>query len=124
MKPYYEHAGITIYHGDCREILPELAFVGLTLTDPPYGINHPTDYHTRKRDKLAACRDYAPVYGDSAPFTPTHLFSARGGHIIWGGNWFADQLPATGGWLVWDKERPDELDQATCELYVTSSDSR
>ena len=24
MKPYYEHAGITIYHGDCREVLPEL----------------------------------------------------------------------------------------------------
>ena len=22
MKPYYEHAGITIYHGDCREVLP------------------------------------------------------------------------------------------------------
>ncbi len=25
MKPYYEHAGITIYHGDCREIPLELA---------------------------------------------------------------------------------------------------
>ena len=24
MKPYYEHAGITIYHGDCREVLPDL----------------------------------------------------------------------------------------------------
>ena len=24
MKPYYEHAGITIYHGDCREILPHI----------------------------------------------------------------------------------------------------
>jgi len=24
VKPYYEHAGITIYHGDCREILPQL----------------------------------------------------------------------------------------------------
>ena len=35
-KPYYEHAGITIYHGDCREILPSLAPVDLVLTDPPY----------------------------------------------------------------------------------------
>ena len=25
MKPYYEHAGITIYHGDCREVLPSLS---------------------------------------------------------------------------------------------------
>lgn len=36
MKPYYEHAGITIYHGDCREILPQLPKADLILTDPPY----------------------------------------------------------------------------------------
>ncbi len=38
LKPYYEEDGITIYHGDCREILPHLAKVDLVLTDPPYGI--------------------------------------------------------------------------------------
>ena len=38
MKPYYEHGGITIYHGDCREILPTLEPVDLVLTDPPYGV--------------------------------------------------------------------------------------
>ena len=37
MKPYYDHAGITIYHGDCREILPTLEWEVL-VTDPPYGI--------------------------------------------------------------------------------------
>lgn len=37
MKPYYEHAGMVIYHGDCREILPTLPKVDLVLTDPPYG---------------------------------------------------------------------------------------
>lgn len=36
MTPYYEHAGITIYHGDCREILPSLAAVDCVITDPPY----------------------------------------------------------------------------------------
>ena len=36
MKPYYEHAGITIYHGDCREILPSLK-ADVVVTDPPYG---------------------------------------------------------------------------------------
>jgi site-specific DNA-methyltransferase (adenine-specific) len=36
MKPYYDHAGIVIYHGDCREILPHLEPVDLVLTDPPY----------------------------------------------------------------------------------------
>ncbi len=28
MKPYYEHAGITIYHGDCREVLLDLDLTG------------------------------------------------------------------------------------------------
>ena len=37
MKPYYDHAGITIYHGDCREILPEIK-ADVVVTDPPYGI--------------------------------------------------------------------------------------
>ena len=37
MKPYYEENGITIYHGDCREVLPRLDPVDLVVTDPPYG---------------------------------------------------------------------------------------
>lgn len=36
MKPYYSEDGITIYHGDCREILPTLNPADLLLTDPPY----------------------------------------------------------------------------------------
>lgn len=38
MKPYYDHNGIVIYHGDCRDILPQLEPVDLVLTDPPYGV--------------------------------------------------------------------------------------
>ena len=35
MKPYYDHAGITIYHGDCREVLREIAGTYETIiTDP------------------------------------------------------------------------------------------
>ena len=37
MKPYYEQDGITIYHGDCREVLPSLAW-DVAITDPPYGV--------------------------------------------------------------------------------------
>lgn len=36
--PYYEHAGITIYHADCREVLPCIGRSSLCLTDPPYGV--------------------------------------------------------------------------------------
>ena len=40
MKPYYEEPGITIYHGDCLDIFPELPKIDLVLlTDPPYGID-------------------------------------------------------------------------------------
>ncbi|KKL80952.1 hypothetical protein LCGC14_1999630 [marine sediment metagenome] len=35
--PYYQDSYVTIYLGDCREILPELPKVDLVLTDPPYG---------------------------------------------------------------------------------------
>jgi site-specific DNA-methyltransferase (adenine-specific) len=36
VKPYFDHCGITIYHGDCREIFPRLHDVALIVTDPPY----------------------------------------------------------------------------------------
>lgn len=38
MKPYFERNGITIYHGDCREVLPALDAVEMVVTDPPYGM--------------------------------------------------------------------------------------
>src|SRR6185312_1369509 len=40
VKPYYEASGITIYHGDCREILPTLPddLAHEIVTDPPYGV--------------------------------------------------------------------------------------
>jgi site-specific DNA-methyltransferase (adenine-specific) len=39
VTPYYEQSGITIYHGDCREILPALNLHegAVIVTDPPYG---------------------------------------------------------------------------------------
>jgi DNA modification methylase len=52
IKPYYEQDGITIYHGDCREILPELPKVDLVLTDPPYGLNFLYLSYDDKKDNL------------------------------------------------------------------------
>jgi 23S rRNA G2445 N2-methylase RlmL len=37
MRPYYDSDGITIYHGDCRDVLPSIQS-GSLVTDPPYGI--------------------------------------------------------------------------------------
>jgi DNA modification methylase len=40
VKPYYDEDGITIYHGDCLEVMAEFApkSIGACLTDPPYGV--------------------------------------------------------------------------------------
>lgn len=113
-SPYYSEPGITIYHGDCREILPMLPKVDLLLTDPPYGIGHPCDFKSSGRNKLASAINYPDVINDDKPFDPSALIVFP--CIIWGANYFASKLPEKSGWLVWDKERPDDLDQSTCEL--------
>jgi site-specific DNA-methyltransferase (adenine-specific) len=134
VRPYYEEDGITIYHGDCREILPMLDLSECVIVaDPPYGIGHPTDYASRGRGSLAGSRDYGkPVWnhprsnnypmiaGDAEPFDPAWLLALGRPMILWGANHYASRLPDASGWLVWDKERPDELDQATCELAWTN----
>ena len=119
-KPYYDEGGITIYHADCRDILPHLPKVDLVLTDPPYGINHPTNYHERGRGNLAVCRNYPQVFEDNKPFDPQMILALQVPTVLWGANYYASRLPECSGWLVWDKERPDELDQATCELAWTN----
>ena len=43
IQPYYQSEGITIYHGDCRAIVPELPAVQALVTDPPYGAKRPSD---------------------------------------------------------------------------------
>lgn len=113
---------IQLYCGDCLEILPTLAdgSVDAVVTDPPYGIGHPCNYAERGRGAMADCNDYPDVIGDNAPFDPSPLLSMGLPTILWGGNHYADKLPAVSGWLVWDKERPDDLDQATCELAWTN----
>lgn len=46
IKPYYQDESVTIYHGDCREVLPDLPTVDLVLTDPPYGIAYSSNWQS------------------------------------------------------------------------------
>lgn len=38
IKPYYDEDGITIYHGDCMEVLPSLGMFEMVFTSPPYNL--------------------------------------------------------------------------------------
>jgi site-specific DNA-methyltransferase (adenine-specific) len=100
--------GVTLYLGDCREILPGLPRVDAVVTDPPYGIALNTN-GTRFSGGAAASvarrgsgKDYgAPINEDDREFDPKP-FLLGSEQIIWGWNNFPDQLPK-GACLIWIK---------------------
>lgn len=65
MKPYYSDDLVTLYHGDCREIMPSLEWDSV-ITDPPYGTGfYPTDTDVFSPSLLAALAASGPcaVFG-------------------------------------------------------------
>ena len=111
MKPYYEDGSVTIYHGDCREILPDLNPVDLVLTDPPYGINLNTDNsrfsvgtkgNMAKRGNGVGSAKGARIRGDAEDFDPSFLLAYGKEQVVWGWNHYPDKLPR-GTCLVWLK---------------------
>ena len=66
-EPYYCEDGITIYHGDCRDVLPRLEAESVTLlwTDPPYGhSNHDGDFNARLNEHRGI--ESKPIANDGA----------------------------------------------------------
>ena len=112
MKPYYEHAGITIYHGDCREILPTLE-ADAVVTDPPYGMGWNTDSRrfsggeSGRLGHQGRGQEWGAIEGDAEPFDPTPLL-AFPRVVIFGANHFASRLPV-GTTLVWVKRKPESF---------------
>jgi DNA modification methylase len=117
MKPYYDHAGITIYHGDCREILPTLPKVDLVLTDPPYGISYDAT-HSKYKNGI----DRGEAVWDVGPFDPSPIIALGVPTIMWGGNCFCSRLPDAAAWIVWVKISRQDVDirQSDCELAWTN----
>src|SRR5262245_46279599 len=96
LSPYYEDDWVTIYHGDCREILPQLHSDAI-VTDPPYGIRYMPD------GSMPKSRTYDPVLGDDEDFDPRWLLDLAQPMILWGANHYANRLPNRKGWLAWRK---------------------
>lgn len=93
MKPYYSEDGCTIYHGDCREVLPLEA--DLMLTDPPYGIEHSSNHGaswsgtTIRNDNSTELRDWVIATWEG----PAFIF----------GTWKVMRPLTTRQVLIWDK---------------------
>lgn len=97
IKPYYEQDGITIYHGDCRDILPQLEPVDLVLTDPPYGIDYQSAWRTEWQRK-------PKIVGDME--FPLWIFDAVTPDIammVWCRWDILPILPKPKSFIVWDK---------------------
>jgi site-specific DNA-methyltransferase (adenine-specific) len=119
-----------VHHADCMEIMaqyPDKHF-DLAVVDPPYGIK--ADRAFVRKTPAIDKRNGRPIktrgrkvgnWDNERPcieyFTEIQRISKN--QIIWGGNYFADLLPAKSCWLVWDKVN-GTTDQADCELAWTS----
>ena len=117
-KPYYQDDHVTLYCGDCREILPELGKFDLLLTDPPYG--HGDKWQGGTWGAAEMYKD-AMKWDAETPSEETiaDVLKAATVGIVWGGNYF--RLPPSRCWLSWEKSsRMDTL--ADFELAWTSMD--
>ncbi len=104
----------TLIHGDCEEFmrdLPDKSF-DLAVVDPPYGIGWDGD--NLMEYNSTPCSDWKTrkpkgykqkEWDESRPNKDYFIQINRvcDNQVIWGGNYFADFLRPTGGWIVWDK---------------------
>ena len=84
--------------------------IDLLLTDPPYGIDYGGMLKGKGDGKGGADKNGwkshdAPEWDRVRPEPAVFdcMLTLATNSIIWGGNYFADIIPATMGWLIWDK---------------------
>lgn len=115
LTPYYNEGGITIYHGDCREVLPHIPPVDLLLTDPPYGLGDKWQGGKAKWPLHHGRMAWDATTSDALEAAMNHAEHA----IVWGGHLYP--LPPSRGWLVWDK-LVREFTSGHCEFAWTTLD--
>ena len=105
---------IELLNCDCMEYMATVPdkYFDLAIVDPPYGIGF--DGNTTANGGIAGRRNgftnkqHHEKKGWDAD-RPTNEYFAElkrvsKNQIIWGGNYFADLLPAKKGWIFWDKK--------------------
>lgn len=119
-----------IINADCLCILKQLPdkCIDLVLTGPPYGIDYGGQLKGKGDcnggiDKNGWRGWNAPEWDKERPSEEIfkEILRVSKNQIIWGGNYFADLLPASQGWLVWNKGQRD-FSLADGELAWTSFD--
>lgn len=111
----------TLFCADCMDILPTLGKVDAVITDPPYGIKR--DGKPFSTSSHGGHKGYEFLGWDGGRPSADVFWAIRSAsdyQIIWGGNYFADLVPATSKWLFWDKGQ--RIDQADGELAWTNMD--
>lgn len=111
--------------------LPDKAF-DLAICDPPYGIGFDGENHTmvlNKSDKWKnkKLKGYKRKEWDSGVPPDEYFFElmrVSDKLIIWGGNYFTNVLPVSGGWIIWDKKRPDDFSLSMAEMAWCSFGGR
>lgn len=90
--------------------------VDAIVTDPPYGINHDTDYTRFSGGKHERRSTFKVIHGDKEPFDPS-VYLSYPKVVLFGCNCFSDRLPC-GSLLVWNKRRPSKLGKfmSDCEV--------
>lgn len=112
---------VALFHGDCLELLPQLpaGVVDAVVTDPPYGIG--VDGQKFSTSSHGGRKSHEFMGWDSGRIsqsTVQSLLRVGNNAIIWGGNYYADSLPPSMGWLVWDKGQ--SICSSDCELAFTT----
>ena len=108
---------------DCMKYISSLDdnTFDIAIVDPPYGIGE-DGKKNHSRGKGVTATKYTPKNWDKSRPSKKYfeeLQRVSKHQIIWGGNYFADLLPSSSGWIVWDKVNGDS-DFSDCELAWTS----
>lgn len=99
---------VTLYCGDCRDLWSILGTFDAVVTDPPYGIDYGRSGGFNATHGWGPWRENCEWDKDRPSQEVFDAMLAISKHqIIWGGNYFADLLPPSMHWLLWDKGQRD-----------------